>query len=213
MTAKLVQNKVTIAAAAAVVLFSLLGYLVVVSPKRSRAKELDERIATAQTELAQARIDAARTKSTPSVPAADLALLKKAMPSETDMPGVLLEVARVARETGIAFDSITPGEPVSASGYQKVPFSLVFQGNFFQLSDFLYRLRSLVQVREDRLRVDGRLLAIDGIDFVQGTDQFPQIQATLNASAFVYGEGAAAASPPASPPPADTSGTTPEGAP
>lgn len=211
MTAKLAQNKVTLAAAAAVVLFALLGYLVLVGPKRSRATELENSIETTRVELAQARVDAARSKAEPDVPIGDLARLTKAMPNQTDMPGLLFELARVAHETGISFDSITPSDPVPVSGYQKVPVSLVFQGNFFELSDFLYRLRNLVRVRDDRLRVDGRLFAVDGIDFAQGTAQFPQVQATLNASAFVYG-GAPATTPPTTPP-ANPSGNSATGAP
>ena len=212
MTAKLAQNKVIIAAALGVVFLSLISYLVVVGPKRSRAGELEERIATTRVDLAQARIEEVRTKTAPKVPVADLFRLTKAMPDQTDMPGLLLELARVAHETGISFDSITPAEPVAGTGYQKIPVSLVFQGNFFELSDFLFRLRNLVDVRDDKLRADGRLFAIDGIDFAQGTQQFPQIQATLNASAFTYG-GAPAATPPATPPPAETSGPSAAGAP
>jgi hypothetical protein len=206
VTAKLARNKVTIAAGAAVLLLSLLVYLVVVGPKRSRASELDRDISTTRTELAQARVEEARAKDTPAAPVGELKRLTKAMPSQTDMPGLVLDLARVAHEAGISFDSITPAEPVPGSGYQKIPVSLVFQGNFFELSDFLFRLRNLVVIRDDRLLVDGRLFSVDGIDFAQGTAQFPQIQATLNANAFVYG-GAPAATPPASPPPTDASAT------
>jgi Pilus assembly protein, PilO len=213
MTAKLARNKVTIAAAAAVLLVSVLAYLVVVGPKRSRASELQKDISTTRVELAQARIDQARTKNTPAAPVGDLKRLTKAMPSQTDMPGVVLELARVAHETGISFDSITPAEPVAGSGFQKVPVSLVFQGNFFELSDFLFRLRNLVDVRENRLHVDGRLFSVDGIDFAQGTEQFPQIQATVNANAYVYAGAPAAGAPPATAPPSDTSGPSAAGAP
>jgi type IV pilus assembly protein PilOP len=202
MTAKLAQNKVMVAAAAGIVLFSVLAYLVVVGPKRSRLGEVDDRIADVRLELAQARIDAARVDEPPPVPTGELSRLTKAMPNKTDMPGLLLELARVAHESGISFDSITPQEPVAGTGFQKVPVSLVFQGNFFELSDFLFRLRSLVQIRDNRLDVDGRLFSVDGIDFAQGVKQFPEIQATLNANAFVFG-GAPAATPPAPPPPAE----------
>jgi hypothetical protein len=211
VTAKLAQHKVTIAAGAAVLLLTVLVYMVVVGPKRSRASELGEDISTTKVELAQARIEEARAKETPTAPIGSVKRLTKAMPNETDMPGVVLELARVAHETGISFDSITPGEPVAGSGFQKVPVSLVFQGNFFELSDFLFRLRNLVDVRDNRLRVDGRLFSVDGIDFAQGTQQFPQIQATLNANAFVYGGAPAATPPPPTTPPADTS-TTPSAA-
>jgi Pilus assembly protein, PilO len=208
IAAKLARNKVTVAAAAAIVFFSVLAYLVVVGPKRSRAAELEDRVANVRLELAQARIDAARPEA-PPLPVGQLSRLSEAMPKETDMPGLLLELARVAHESGISFDSITPAEPVAGSGFQKVPVSLVFQGNFFELSDFLFRLRSLVQVRDNRLDVDGRLFSVDGIDFAQGTEQFPHIQATLNANAYVFGGAPAAppATPPATPPPAGPAGS------
>lgn len=200
MTAKLAQNKVAIAAALLVVLVSLLAYLVLVSPKRSRASELDGEIAAAQVELSRLRAEQARVEEDPTVPVAKLGRLKEAMPDRLNMPGLLLEIARVARNTGISFDSITPSEPVPVSGYQKVPVSLVFQGNFFALNDFLYRMRNLVRVRDDRLRVDGRLFTVDAIDFAEGSEQFPKIQATLTANAFLYGgaPAAAATAPPAS---------------
>jgi type IV pilus assembly PilO-like protein len=199
LTAKLARNKVTIAASFLVVLVLLLAYLVLVSPKRSRASELDGEIAAAQVELGRLRAQEARVEQ-PTVPVAKVARLKKAMPDRMNMPALLLEIARVARNTGISFDSITPSEPVPVSGYQKVPVSLVFEGNFFALNDFLYRMRNLVQVRDDRLRVKGRLFAIDAIDFAEGSDKFPQIQATLTANAFLYGGAppAAATTPPAS---------------
>ena len=199
MTAKLARNKVTIAASFLVVLVLLLAYLVLVSPKRSRASELDGEIAAAQVELGRLRAQKARVEE-PTVPVAKVARLKKAMPDRMNMPALLLEIARVARNTGISFDSITPSEPVPVSGYQKVPVSLVFEGNFFALNDFLYRMRNLVQVRDDRLRVKGRLFTVDAIDFAEGSDKFPQIQATLTANSFLYGGAppAAATAPPAS---------------
>jgi hypothetical protein len=207
LTAKLARNKVTIAAVLAVALVALLVYVVVVSPQRSRASQLEDEIATAQVELGRLRAAEARVEDEPTVPVANVARLKKAMPDRTNMPGLLLQLARVARETGIAFDSITPSEPVPVSGYQKVPVNLVFQGNFFALNDFLYRMRNLVQVREDRLRVDGRLFAVDAIDFAEGSEQFPHIQATLTASAFIYGGGPPEAATPSPPAASDASAT------
>jgi type IV pilus assembly protein PilOP len=212
MTAKLVRNKVTIAAALAVALVSLLAYVVVVSPKRSRASELDGEIATAHAELGRLQAERARVAAQPKVPLGDLKRLRKAMPSETNMPGLMRQIAHVARRTGISFDSITPSEPVPLSGYQKVPLSLVFQGNFFELKRFLFRVRSLVRMGNERLRVEGRLVTVDAIDFAEGSKKFPQVQATLTANAFVFG---GAPAPAEAPPPdaasadASASGVTP----
>jgi hypothetical protein len=60
--------------------------------------------------------------------------------------------------------------------------------------------------------VDGRLFTVDAIDFAEGSKQFPHIQATLTANAFVYGGAAPAApttSPASAPSDASAAGETP----
>ena len=72
------------------------------------------------------------------------------MPSAPDMPGILLELDRIAEETGIEFQSVTPLASAVVGDYQTVPITLAFDGNFYELSDFLFRLRTLVGVRARR---------------------------------------------------------------
>ena len=69
----------------------------------------------------------------------------------------MLELTAVARSSGISFESITPQGSTVISDYQVVPITVVFDGNFFQLNDFLFRLRNLVDVRQGALAADGRL--------------------------------------------------------
>jgi hypothetical protein len=110
----------------------------------------------------------------------------------------------LARDTGISFDSISP-QPVAAVGsYSVLPISVTFNGNFYNLADFLYRLRSLVTVHAGRLDATGRLFSVDTLAFNESEKKFPQIQATLVIDAFVY--AAAPAPVPAATPPA--AGTT-----
>jgi hypothetical protein len=122
------------------------------------------------------------------------------------MPDLLLELSQLARDTGIRFDSISP-QPVAAVGsYTVLPISVTFNGNFYNLADFLYRLRSLVTVHAGRLDATGRLLAVDTLTFNESPLHFPQIQATLVIDAFVYGAGAPVPSP--VPTPTETTSTT-----
>src|SRR6478736_8371157 len=86
--------------------------------------------------------------------------------------------------------------------YTVLPISVTFQGNFYNLADFLYRLRSLVSVHAGRLDATGRLFSVDTLTFNESELKFPQIQATLVVDAFVY--AAAPASVPAATPPAAT---------
>ncbi|HEV2712045.1 MAG TPA: type 4a pilus biogenesis protein PilO, partial [Gaiellaceae bacterium] len=96
---------------------------------------------------------------------------------------------RIARDTGIRFESITPQDPADAGGYQRRPIDLVFDGNYYELSDFLYRLRSLVRVRGGQLEATGRLFTVNSLSFVESVQAFPRIKATLNVNAYVYGNG------------------------
>jgi hypothetical protein len=83
---------------------------------------------------------------------------------------------------------------------------VIFEGNFYELSDFLYRLRTLVSVHRGRLQATGRLFTVRTLSFVEGEKGFPQIKATLGVDAYVYGAGTTtppATTPPATPPPAN----------
>jgi Tfp pilus assembly protein PilO len=211
-------------AALAIVIVSLLvvtaaGYFLLISPQRSRSAELAKEADSVQAEILARRIAGKQLEQVEPIRVADLFRVSKAMPSTDDMAGVLLELNRIARATGIRFESITPHEPADAGGYQRRPIDLIFDGNFYELSDFLFRLRSLVRVRGGELEATGRLFTVNSLDFVESERAFPQIKATLNVSAFVYGTGTTSApaatptAPPAQPPAAGTPAPTPPAAP
>jgi hypothetical protein len=191
----------------AAVLLGAGGFFVLVHPQRTRASELSEEIAAVQAKIDANRAEAARVGGVEPIKVADLFRLSKAMPDRADMSGVLLELNRVAAESGITFESIAPQTSVPISGYQAMPISLTFRGNFYNLADFLYRLRNLVSVDDGRLDATGRLFAIDTLDFAESQAGFPQIGATLVVDAFVYGTGV-----PATATPLTTTSTTAAGA-
>ena len=172
------------------VAFAVLGYLLVISPQRSRASKLTTEIAAKQQELQTATI-ASHVKPQVDPRVDELFRLTKAMPASADMPGILLELSRVAEDTGISFDSITPATPVAAGAYQSMAVSVAFHGNYYELSDFLFRLNNLVEKHEGKLDVGGRLYAVDGIDFSQGEGS--ALAAQISATAYIYGAGGGAA--------------------
>ena len=126
---------------------------------------------------------------------ADLFKLSRAMPNTADIPGVLLQISHVAQESGVAFQAITPHDPTSLGAYQQIDIDLTFQGRFYDLSDFLYRLRNLVDVHDGVLNATGRLFSVDSITLNQGELNFPQVKATLTISAYVFGERFGGAGP------------------
>ena len=181
---------------AALLVLGALGYFALVRPQKGTASSLSKQIAAEQTQVDQARALLVKAKDAQKVRVADLFRLTKAMPDQPDEAGILLELNNVARQAGISFDSISPQGSTPLSGYQVVPINVVFNGNFFQLNDFLFRLRNLVDVRRGALAADGRLFTVDNINFDEGEAKFPQIQASLTIDAYIYGTGATVSAPP-----------------
>ena len=97
----------------------------------------------------------------PEIKTADLYSLAKAMPSTVDMPNLLLELDQVARSAGVTLSTISPGAPAPSltAGFSTLAINLSFSGDFYSLTDMLYRLRSLVTVRNGALQTSGRLFS------------------------------------------------------
>jgi type IV pilus assembly protein PilO len=192
----------------AVLLFGLVAWFLVVHPQSGKLSNLKRQAADVQERIDAYNQQVAAARSAPKIEVADVYRLAKAMPDKTDMPDVLLELSQLARDTGINFETITPQPAVGISSYAVVPISVTFNGNFYDLADFLYRLRSLVTVNAGRLDATGRLFEVDTLTFNEGPSKFPQIQANLVIDAFVY---ATAPAPPPTPaaPAAPSSTTTP----
>jgi hypothetical protein len=194
-----------------VLAYAAAGWFLLVSPKRAEAGRLNGEIAAATSELAAARAAAAVVPDdTQPIAVADVFRLATAIPSTPDMPGILLELSRIAEETGIRFRSITPQEAVPVASYYSVPIDIALDGSFYALSDFLFRLRTLVTVRRGVLHASGRLFSVSSVDFSESNEGFPTLAASLKLNAFVFGTSVP---PTGAPPPAEPApSTTTEGA-
>jgi type IV pilus assembly protein PilO len=190
-----------------VLAYAAAGYLLVISPQRSQSADLQKQIEQTEAQIDEYRAQARAAANTPPIRVADLFRLEKAMPNEVDMAGFLLELGRIARDTGITFESITPQGVTAGTGYQVLPVTLAFDGNYFELADFLYRLRSLVRVSSGRLDSRGRLFVVDSISFSESELSFPRIQASLVVHTYVYGDAPPPGTPATAPAPAGQTGT------
>jgi Tfp pilus assembly protein PilO len=172
------------------------GFVFVVQPQRHDSAKLAAQIADAQAELDAAQTSGGAQQDIQPIRIADLFQLSRAMPDTPDSPDVLLQLSQIANETGITFKSITPGDPILVGSYQKLPIDLVFEGRFYDLSDFLYRLRNLVGVHDGELDAVGRLFSVDSISFSEGDEAaFPQVQAQLEVDAYMFGDGTQTSAP------------------
>ena len=188
----------------AILILAGVAYMVVIRPKRAEAGHLDEQIAEMQMKVTAAQLASRPQQQATAIKVADVFEVSKAMPDTDDMPGIILDLNSVAEATGIKFVSIQPSAATPKTGYSAIGITLSFEGNYFDLTDFLFRLRNLVTVRDGRLSSSGRLFTLDTLSMKEGKDGFPSINAGLTVSAYVYGApdpSAVVVPPPATPPP------------
>jgi type IV pilus assembly protein PilO len=183
-------------------------WFLLVHPQGGKLNDLKRQSEDVEQKIQAYEQQVAAARSAPKIEVADVYRLAKAMPDKADMPDVVLELSQLARDTGIRFDSISPQVPAVIGSYQVLPISVTFNGNFYNLADFLYRLRSLVTVHAGRLDATGRLFAVDTLTFNESPLKFPQIQASLVIDAFVYGTAAPVPAPAATTTTSTTSTTT-----
>jgi Tfp pilus assembly protein PilO len=193
--------------AGGLLLVALVVYFAAISPRRSTAAQLKQQTAAVQAQIDQNR-STAFTQALPAVRAASVFTLSKAMPTQLETANVILQINRLAVDSGISFDQITPngqssttpvGTTASPDPFAAEPIQVQFTGSFYNLLTFLQRLRNLVRVENGHLNAVGRLFDVSDVSFAAGPKGFPQIQATLTVNAFV----------PQAPPPTTPTSTDP----
>jgi Tfp pilus assembly protein PilO len=197
------KGKIGIGVAAGLLVL-VAAWFLVVAPQRSKANDLKAQLAASQDELSKKRLALIQPSTNVTVKPSDLYRLTKALPNETDMPGILLDVDRLAHRRSLKFTSITPGAQGLGTGFTQQPLAVVVQGRFGNVSAFLGDLRSLVAVRRGRLDARGRLYTISKVD-ISAPDSpktFPLVKASVTLNAYSFST--------ASPTPEAPTTTTPD---
>jgi Pilus assembly protein, PilO len=176
-----------IVAGAVVLLYTAAVWMLMVSPKRAEAGSAKADLAAAETRLIEAQAVATRPRGN-ATPVADVFRLARAMPASSDQPGLVLEITRLARQSGVQLNSITPLEPVAeAGGPALIPITVSISGSYGKITRFLARTRALVKVRHGKIHARGRLLSVQSVALAEAVgDGFPKLDATIALDAYVY---------------------------
>jgi Tfp pilus assembly protein PilO len=183
------------------VLLLLMGWFLLVSPQRSTAKSIARSVAATEAQIVVAskpitQPTPASQPKQPEIKTAYLYKLSKAMPMSQDMPNLLLELSQVVRNSGVQLTSIAP-EPTDASGVTNV--TVAVSGDFYSLTDLLYRLRSMVAVRDGGLDVTGRLFTVKTVGLTPA-GAGKSLNGSIALSTYTFGAAAAAPAPAAAAP-------------
>lgn len=153
-------------AAAVILLVALIGWLLLVSPQRSKAADLSAQVGVTDAKIAATQAYVSNPATKRSI--ADLKRLRKVVPETPQVSHILRQLTAAARESNISITSITPGAVSPTSGGQSQPISLATRGHYFGLSKFMHILRSEVLLRGSTIKGSGRLYSVDSIQFSGG---------------------------------------------
>ena len=178
-----------------------------VSPQRSTAASIARSATATEVQVQEAKRPAPDQSTItqpkqPEIRTAYLYKLSKAMPMTTDMPNLLLELSQVVQSAGVKLNSISPTPP-DVTGTTGI--TLTVSGDFYSLTDLLYRLRNLVTVRDGVLDVSGRLFSVTSVGLTPSSGR--SLDANLSLSAYTFSDAAAAAAALPATTPASTSTT------
>lgn len=113
------------------------------------------------------------------------------------------------------------GASIGTAGLAVMPYTLTFNGSFFEIADFIERLDSMVKTHNEEVNVDGRLITVNGFSLAPGSGEEGGSSSALTATFTVTtyltppSEGTTAGAMPTSPaelaatPAATTIGGTP----
>jgi Tfp pilus assembly protein PilO len=77
------------------------------------------------------------------------------------------------------------GATIGTAGLGVMPYSLEFEGDYFQLANFVHGLDSMVKTKSSAMAVDGRLITIDGFTLKASSEGFPRLEATVGVTTYL----------------------------
>lgn len=182
------KRDVVILAVIGIVALIALWYFFLISPKRSEISDLQE-----QTEIERETFErnSARLKKLDQEREAalesrgELLKLDKLVPGDEQMPSLIVELQKSANDAGIDFVKIEPDVPVPGAGATIIPIEMKFEGRFFDVNEFLYRVENYARMEGSEVNVSGRFLSVVEIKLEEGElQEWPNVTVTLGINAY-----------------------------
>jgi len=175
------NNRTITAGALGAVLIVALWWMFVFSGIRSESSDVSGEIDTAraetrslETNLKQLEDLEARAPETEAL----LGELQAAVPQEAELASFIDEANALGTDTGVTWVSVTPAPPTAAGSTGTIQFTMVVEGGYFQVLDYLNRVENMTRL----VVVDG--ITVDEGGAAEGEDGPPTLTATLTARMF-----------------------------
>jgi len=225
MKLQLSSSNRTIVAIVALAVLAAAFWMLVLSPKRDEASELDAQAKQLKTSLAQHQAEVAEGEAAKrefSTAYQHLVVVGKAVPGGDETASLLVQMSHIshraegkflnlklsasgggeeaaptagseeapASPTEVAASLLPLGATVGPAGLAVMPYEVTFDGNFFQIADFIKGIDSLVDTKKSHVSVDGRLVTINGFSLEASPGKgFPDLQASFALTTYLTPPG------------------------
>lgn len=204
-----------------------VAWMMVVSPERNKAAQVQAKVQSARAELnaAQSKLaEAQQDEKRYAAAYSSIVSLGQAVPAESEVSSLVYQLDHATAKDQVNFESITSGgaggsssssstTAVSSGGFQQLPFTFSFSGTYKQLYELMQRLQGFTVSKTDgSVAVNGRLLSIQGLSLTgggtssgsgpsasPGSSGFSKLKATVTATAYILPPGQSLAGVPGAP--------------
>jgi type IV pilus assembly protein PilO len=192
-----------------IVLLAVVFYFLLLSPLLNRLDERVQERSDKEAQLANLQQEVAQLEAIRrNAPETERQLLElsKRVPTQPEIPTLVIQIEEIARASGVTQLSIQPGTPEPPPGggdFFVVPVTMSFEGTYEQLQDFLLRTRNLA-----------RLVTVNGVTYQEAVEEGTTLaeieqllRVEIEAEVYFQPENVPAA-PEAPAPPETTTGET-----
>jgi Tfp pilus assembly protein PilO len=145
------------------VVVGVLWFFFLYKPEHQKVATLNTQYLAQQSTLAQTQLQIRQLtllKKTAPQAEADLIKLHEVVPSEAAVPSFIVALTSTAQASGLAPLGVTPQATAAGVPFSVQPITLHFDGQYFDVEDFLYRLENYVAYRNGQFLVTGRMFSV-----------------------------------------------------
>lgn len=168
----------------------LLWYFFLYTPLQSKLQSKDDEYQAAQSQLTALQNQAHQyLEYKKTAPQAEAALIRmnKLITADGAQPGFIVELQKTAKQAGLFWGLLQPAvTTTTGAGFNVQTLSLGFDGRYFDVEDFLYRLENYVDYRNDQFLVTGRMFAVTQLVLGTGGDPYPALGATVTINGYQW---------------------------
>lgn len=132
-------------------LVTALWYFFVISPMNTKIADAQDQLASAEDNQVLLQTQLMRLKKIQEnelTYRSAIGALEAAIPPTPQMPALIDDLAQLAVDSGVEWESGTYGNPVEVEGedYYEIPVNLSVQGQFFEVLGYLYGIADMERI-------------------------------------------------------------------